>query len=628
MPRLILLLAAALPFLAAAQTDYVNIPAPERSKDPYLRTPGDYSPNPHSLPNPNIPHGRIQKFEWNDSRLFPGTTRSFWLYIPAQYEANTPAPFMIFQDGWSFLREEGTLRANNVMDSLIHKGLMPPTIAVFINPGQRPPRADEGKAPPNPNLPLNRRFEYDNVTETYPRFLLEEIIPTIKRHVNLSDNPADWAIVGNSSGATAAFNAAWRHPEVFGKVILHNSSFVDLLGGDVIIDWVQNEAAKPLRISVTSSPFDLDNQYGSWWDANRKFAAALADKGYDHRAFWGDAAHNPTFAGATLSNTLRWIWRDHPIVLAHTPQARSPEETVFIQIPAQSKPATYNKKPTPYERIPDTYPPHPDTAKQDGTPQGTLIPYQLNPSSVYPNTTRDAWLYVPSQYNKSKPAALAVFMDGRWFCSENSPFQTQTVFDNLIASGDMPVALALFINPGDFPKEKKPFPSPISPRDKQPSNRRVEYDAIDDRFARFLIEEVIPQLRGDYAISDSPKDRLLVGNSSGGSCAFNAVWHRPDQFGNVVSHIGSFTAIRGAHHYPQIVRDSEPRPIRVFLQSGVNDQISVFGNWWQANLDLANELEAKRYDLKTVWGDGAHNAKHPAAIFPDTLRWIFRDHAE
>lgn len=628
MPRLILLLAAALPFLAVAQTDYVNIPAPERTKEPYQRTPGDYPPNIHSQFNPDIPHGSLRKFSWNDSQVFPGTTRSYWLYVPAQYDPATPAPFMVFQDGWSFIREDRTLRANNVLDSLIHQGLMPPTVALFIDPGQRPPRADEGKAPPNPNLPLNRRFEYDSVTETYPLFLLEEIIPVIKTHVNLSDSPSDWAIVGNSSGATCAFNAAWRHPDVFGKVILHNSSFVDLLGGNVIIDWVREQPAKPLRISVTSSPFDLENQYGSWWDANRAFAAALEEKGYDHRAFWGDAAHNPTFAGATLSDTLRWIWRDHPIVLSRKPTARSKEETVFVQIPAQPKPDSYQKSPSAYTRVPGKYPPHPDSKKQKSTPTGTLAPFALNPSNVYPGTTRDAWLYVPAQYTSDTPAALAIFMDGRWFCNESSPFQTPTVFDNLIASGDMPATLALFINPGDYPKENKPFPSPISPRDKQPSNRRVEYDAIDDRFARFLTEEVIPQLKTEYSISDNPKHRLLVGNSSGGSCAFNAAWHRPDQFGNVISHIGSFTAIRGAHHYPQIVRDSKPRPIRVFLQSGVNDQISVFGNWWQANLDMARELEAKRYDLKTVWGDGAHNAKHPAAIFPDTLRWIFRDHKE
>lgn len=628
MPHLTLLLAVALPLLAIAQTEYVNIPAPERSSEPYLRTPGNYPPSIHSLPNPDIPHGSIQKLDWNDSQAFPGTIRNFWLYIPEQYDSENPAPFMIFQDGWSFIREDRPLRANNVLDSLIHNGLMPPTIALFINPGQRPPRADEGKAPPNPNLPLNRRFEYDNVTETYPRFLLEEIIPEVKTHVNLSDSPSDWAIVGNSSGATCAFNTAWRHPDTFGKVILHNSSFVDLLGGDVIIDWVREQPVKPLRISVTSSPFDLENQYGSWWDANRAFASALKDKGYDHRAFWGDAAHNPTFAGATLADTLRWIWHDHPLVLAREQKARSSKEIVFVQIPAQPKPDTYDKRPPAYYRTPGEYPPHSDTQKRDGIPSGTLTPYQIEPGQVYPGTTRDAWLYVPSQNTPDAEPALAIFMDGGWFANEKSPFQTATVFDNLIESGEMPVTLALFINPGHFPIENKPFPAPISPRDKQPSNRRVEYDAIDDRFPRFLIEEVIPQLKSEYNISDDPKRRLLVGNSSGGSCAFNAAWHRPDQFGNVISHIGSFTAIRGAHHYPQIVRDSEPRPIRVFLQSGVNDQISVFGNWWQANLDMARELEAKRYDLKTVWGDGAHNAKHPAAIFPDTLRWIFRDHTK
>ncbi|MBD5777955.1 hypothetical protein IEN85_00415 [Pelagicoccus sp. NFK12] len=625
MIRFTLGLITCLPFLAVAQTDYVNIPAPERSKEAYLRQPGDYPPSIHSQENRETPRGSIEVFDWNDSEVYPTTTRQYWIYTPAQYDPSSPTPAIVFQDGHSFIREDRNLRANLVMDSLIHQGLMPPTIGIFVNPGQRPPLPDEGKAPPNPNLPLNRRIEYDSTNTDYAKFLLNEIIPAVRAQRNLSSDPSDWAIVGNSSGGMAAFKVAWQHPDVFGKVMVHNGSFVDLLGGHVVPDWVRKSEPKPLRISLTSGPFDLLNEYGSWWDANRELASELAAKGYDLRAFWGDSAHNPTFAGATLSETLRWIWRDHPYVLSQSISARSPSETVFVQIPAPAMPQSYEKKPAAYSRAPGDYPIALEARKVPSTPAGTFKPYSIAESSIYPGATQEAWLYVPDQYDAKQGAGLAVFMDGRGFCSEKSRFQAPTVFDNLIAAGDMPPTIALFIEAGDYPAEQRPFPRPISPKPKQASNRRVEYDSIDDRFSRFLTEEVMPQIAAKFSLSTDPKRHVLIGNSSGGSCAFTAAWHRPDVFGNVVSHIGSFTAIRGAHHYPQIIRDSEPRPLRIFLLSGVNDQISVFGDWWQANLSLARELEAKRYDLKTVWGDGGHDSRHAAAVFPETLRWIFRD---
>ena len=616
--------------LAVGATDYIHIAEPPRTgAEPYLRSPGDYPENPDAQRRPDVAAGDLEMFEWNDSSVYPGTTRRYWVYTPAQYDAQQPAAVMVFQDGRSFIRGDRPLRAPVVMDNLMADGLMPVTIGIFIDPGQRPPLADEGRAPPNPNLPLNRRVEYDRIDDRYATFLDSEILAVVRQHRNLSTDPVDWAIVGNSSGGIAAFVAAWHRPDLFGKVAVHNGTFVNLLGGDAVPRWVRDSESKALRVSLTSGPYDLSNEYGVWWDANRALAQAMAERGYDYRAVWSDNPHNPNFAGSVLGETFRWLWRDHPEVLADPPPLRDRSRPVLVQIPAPPRPPEYSTRPAVYERVPNDYPQHADSRPRPGVPTGVVQELTWEQSRIYPGTTRSVRVYVPAQYTPDRPAATMVFQDGHQWIGEGSRYRVETVLDNLIAAGDLPVIVAIFIDPGDASADRRVFPAPIGPRPQQPANRRDEYDNIDDRYARFLLEEILPWIGESYHLSSDPAHRALVGNSSGGQAAFNAAWHRPDQFTKVVAHVGSFTAIRGGHHYPQIIRESLPRPLRVFLQSGVNDlQIDEFGNWWEANLDLARELEAKRYDFKAVWGDGAHSSKHSAAIFPDTLRWLWRDWRE
>ncbi|GAB5560062.1 MAG: hypothetical protein SynsKO_17090 [Synoicihabitans sp.] len=615
--------------LVAGTSDFIHIPEPARTgKETYWRQPGEYPANPDLERHEGVPHGTLEVFQWNESAIYPGTTRNYWIYTPAQYDSTRPAAVMVFQDGQSFLRENRPLRAPAVMDVLIAEGEMPVTIGVFVDPGQRPARADEGPAPPNPNLPLNRRIEYDTPDERYVTFLADEILPQVRAHRNVSADPANWAIAGNSSGGIAAFNAAWHRPDLFGKVAVHNATFVDLLGGDVVPQWVRETPRKPLRVALASGPYDLSNNYGVWWDTNRAMANALEDRDYDYRAVWSDNPHNPNFAGFLLSDTLRWLWRDHPEVLATEPRVRPADDPVLVQIPAPPRPTEYYPQPSAYERQPDHYPRHPDTIPRDGNPRGRMEKISWNESAVYPGTSRSIWIYVPAQYDAAHHAAVMVFQDGQDWIETDGDFRAPIVFDNLISSGDMPVTIGIFIEPADYAPDRQVIPAPIGPKPAQPANRRDEYDNIDDRYARFLLEEILPMVGERYPLSDRPEDRVLAGNSSGASAAFNAAWHRPDAFGNVIAHIGGFAAIRSAHHSPQLVRDSNPRPLRIFLQSGVNDQISGFENGWQANKALAAELQAQRYDLKTVWGDGGHTTQHAGAIFPDTLRWIWRDHAE
>jgi enterochelin esterase-like enzyme len=258
-----------------------------------------------------------------------------------------------------------------------------------------------------------------------------------------------------------------------------------------------------------------------------------------------------------------------------------------------------------------------DSQVQKGVPQGKVT--QMPPwkdSKIYPGTTRDWWIYVPAQYTKDKPAAVMVFCDGGGFVKADGQFRAPVVFDNLIAKGEMPVTVGIFIQPGAF--ENK------DPKDKSRSNRSFEYDSLGDLHARFLMEEILPAVAKDYNLSTNPDERAICGNSSGGICAFNVAWEKPDAFRKVVSHIGSFTNIRGGHVYPALIRKTDKKPLKVFLQDGRNDLDNQFGNWPLANQDMAAALKFAGYDYQFVLGEGTHNGKHGAAMLPDTLRWLWK----
>jgi gluconolactonase len=249
--------------------------------------------------------------------------------------------------------------------------------------------------------------------------------------------------------------------------------------------------------------------------------------------------------------------------------------------------------------------------------QGTITQHQWT-SKIFPGTVRDYWVYVPAQYNASKPACVMVFQDGGGFVGEKSPWRAPAVFDALIAKGEMPVTIGIFINPGVLPA--------LSATQRERYNRSYEYDALGDRYARFLIEEILPEVGKRYNLSKDPNDRAIAGSSSGGIAAFTAAWTRPDAFRRVLSFIGSYTNLRGGHNYAGLIRKVEPKPLRVYLQDGRNDQNIYGGNWFIANQDMASALEYAGYDTTFVVGDEGHNSKHGAAILPDALRWLWRDY--
>jgi enterochelin esterase family protein len=273
----------------------------------------------------------------------------------------------------------------------------------------------------------------------------------------------------------------------------------------------------------------------------------------------------------------------------------------------------------------------PDSQRKEGVPRGKVLDFDWTNSTVFAGTIRHCSIYVPTQYDGSKPAALMVFQDGHTYQKEDGDFRVPVVFDNLIAAKEMPIAVAVFIDPGFKQKE---FPNAPRGWQPQPQNRSFEYDSLSTNYSAFLIDEILPFVRKEYKlnITDNPEGHAICGISSGAICAWTVAWHRPDQFRKVVSHVGSFTNIRGGNAWPDIIRTNDWKPIRILIQDGANDLRSSpqnrrpGWNWVIANHNLAAALEEKDYDYKYVFGEGGHNGNHGGVIFPDTMRWLWRDY--
>ncbi|MFP6768763.1 MAG: alpha/beta hydrolase-fold protein [Planctomycetaceae bacterium] len=264
----------------------------------------------------------------------------------------------------------------------------------------------------------------------------------------------------------------------------------------------------------------------------------------------------------------------------------------------------------------DNYKLGPDSMVQDKVPQGSVTQHKWISKKVFPGTVRDYWIYVPKQYNGRTPAAIMVFQDGGSYVNTKRQFRVPTVFDNLIHKGEMPVTIGIFINPGVIPATRKG----ARPR----RNRSFEYDTLSDQYARFLLEEILPEVSRSYKLTDDAEMRAIGGISSGGICAWSVAWERPDKFRKVLSHVGSFTNIRGGHHYQAMIRKTERKPIRVFLQDGTNDLDNLHGSWPLANRQMAASLKFTKYDYRFVMGTGGHNGRHGGAILPESLRWLWR----
>ena len=259
-----------------------------------------------------------------------------------------------------------------------------------------------------------------------------------------------------------------------------------------------------------------------------------------------------------------------------------------------------------------------DSLRQPDVPQGRLEKFEWRDSRVFPQTVREVTVYLPQQYRPDEPACLMVWQDGSRHADPNGSMRASVVFDNLIAKREMPVTIGVFVDPGRQAGQKPGA---------RPANRSFEYDSLGDAYARFLLTEILPEVQKRYGVKfrPEPEARAIAGGSSGGICAFTAAWERPDQFHKVLCWVGTFVDIRGGNAYPYLLRVTERKPLRVYLQDGTHDLDNKFGNWPLANRMMEASLRYLGYDCRVDWNEGFHGSKGMAPLLPEALRWLWRD---
>jgi len=238
------------------------------------------------------PKGEVTKYTFDQSKIFPGTVRDYWVYVPKQYDPAKPACLHVNQDGVQY-------KAPDAFDELIHKKEMPITIGVFVMHGRV--KAPDGSAALDR---FNRSYEYDGLGDNYVRFLLDELLPEVEkktasggRPIKLSKDGNDRAIGGASSGAICAFTAAWERPDAFRRVFSSIGTYVGLRGGNVYPTLVRKYEPKPIRIFLQDGSNDLNIYGGDWWMANQEMERALVFAGYEVKHEWGEG-------GTALSTAL------------------------------------------------------------------------------------------------------------------------------------------------------------------------------------------------------------------------------------------------------------------------------------------------------------------------------------
>jgi len=267
----------------------------------------------------------------------------------------------------------------------------------------------------------------------------------------------------------------------------------------------------------------------------------------------------------------------------------------------------------------------PDSKPMDGVPKGRFAGPKIIPSQVFPGTQHTYDVYIPAQYDPAVPAALMIFNDGPAMKAEPGDVQGQNVLDNLIFRREIPVMLGVFISPGRRPDQPEPTAQEWGDRT---ANRPEEYNPPNDKYARVIVEELMPALKKDYNISPDPGLHGIMGASSGGCAAFGVAWFRPDDFRKVITIVGSFTSLRWEYIYPELVLANDKKPIRIFMQDGRNDNRrpgNPDGDWFYQNVRLMNALTKKGYEVNYTWGMGNHGQKQGGAVFPEMMRWLWRD---
>lgn len=265
----------------------------------------------------------------------------------------------------------------------------------------------------------------------------------------------------------------------------------------------------------------------------------------------------------------------------------------------------------------------PESYEQPGVPKGTLSEKVVHTSKIYEGMKSDYWVYAPAQYNGQTPVPVMVWTDGGGHINRDGVSRTLNVVDNLIHQNRMPVSIHVFTSPGS-----------VMGQNGQPrSLRSIQYDTVDDRYAHYLLEEILAEVGQKYRLRTDGYSRAIVGASSGAIAAFNAAWQKPDQFSRVLSHIGTYTSIQwkpgmldGGNIFPFALRKTPRKNIRVWLSDGSEDLENAHGSWPLQNIQMANSLKMAGYDFKFSYSSGSHNGAHGAAEAPTSLTWLWRDY--
>lgn len=259
--------------------------------------------------------------------------------------------------------------------------------------------------------------------------------------------------------------------------------------------------------------------------------------------------------------------------------------------------------------------------------QGKILSIHDWHCDSYPNTVRRIWIYVPNYPASSSELGLIQFNDGYIYLDNEGPVRAAAVLDSLHAAGEIDPTIGVFVWPGR-PTDINPDADKWSESewDRAAEQRSIEYDSMRPDYAEFLLKEVLPlvESEADVRITEDSRRRICCGASSGGIAAFTCAWHFPNEFSRVLSHVGSFTNLKGGHNYPWLIRSTPRKDIRVFLQSGENDAATIFGDWPLANKTMANALEYAGYDYRFEFGIGGHTIAHAGTLFADSIRWLLR----
>jgi enterochelin esterase family protein len=380
--------------------------------------------------------------------------------------------------------------------------------------------------------------------------------------------------------------------------------------GETVEKWVARMEKATATLPVLVGEFGSDPKGGAGLSGEEWVRAVLAAlKGHDWD--WTAWDLHPA-AGPTLISD--WDYTPTPHFGVWVKQALAAGPPPATAAPSAASPAV----------MPKRYALGPDSLPRDGVPKGRLEGPFLFQSKVLAGTIRKYWVYVPAQYSPTKPAAVLVFQDGQRAVNPNGVLRVPNVLDNLIAKREIPVIVGIFVTPGQRGNE---YPDSLGMNN--PNNRSAEYDALGDAYARFVVDELLPEVGKRYALTTDPAGRVIGGASSGAIAAFTVAWERPEAFRGVVSLIGSFTDIRGGHVYPDLVRKADRKPLRVFLQDGVYDNRNPENpkrDWHLQNQAMLAALTEKGYDVKHVFGEGGHSDDHGGALLPDILRWMWRDY--